>query len=235
MRPLDRGPVPVDQDTGSLLVFKHYKDAKIHLINRMGKFCAYCEIRLTQLIEVEHIQSKLKFPHLKNEWSNFVLSCKQCNAAKLDENPNPDDWLRPDRDNTSDAFRYRAGVVVPNSKLSPEIQARAARTIALAGLARIPTRERLDIDFRWSDRRDCEAIARKKLEEFHAGEVDAETIAELAFGYGFWGIWYITFEGVPEVRRLLSRSQTEDTKQYQGTAACFDENGNPLPRPGDLL
>jgi len=70
MRPVQRGPEPVDAD-GSERQFRDYKDARTDLIDRIGQYCSYCEMKLDAALDVEHVQPKTHHPNLKLAWSNF--------------------------------------------------------------------------------------------------------------------------------------------------------------------
>ena len=52
--------------------------------------CCYCECRIPQdghLKAVEHFRPKSVYQELKNEWSNLLLACAQCNGKKRDKLP----------------------------------------------------------------------------------------------------------------------------------------------------
>ncbi|MBK9452257.1 MAG: HNH endonuclease [Bacteroidetes bacterium] len=65
--------------------YKDYHDARNDLAGRIGWYCAYCEMRVTNMIEVEHVHP---VNHGGNEldWNNFLLSCRYCNGIKTDRN-----------------------------------------------------------------------------------------------------------------------------------------------------
>ena len=100
MRPIDRGGAPA--------TYARYEDAKQDLVNRLGSYCSYCERRIATLLAVEHIQPKAlpQYAHLEREWTNFLLSCVNCNSAKLTTPIELADYLLPDRDNTFLAYSY---------------------------------------------------------------------------------------------------------------------------------
>jgi hypothetical protein len=48
MRPLERGPCPLDA-TGQPLCFGTYQEFKPELMERLGEYCSYCERRVVLL------------------------------------------------------------------------------------------------------------------------------------------------------------------------------------------
>ncbi len=50
-----------------------------------------------------------------------------------------------------------------------------------------------------------------------------QSIIRNAQSAGFWSIWFTIFENIPDVRKSL-------IENFAGTANCFDENFNPIPR-----
>lgn len=56
------------------------------LCDAMGRFCSYCEQKLTETIAVEHVAPKANYPLTSLCWSNFLLCCRSCNSFK-DEQP----------------------------------------------------------------------------------------------------------------------------------------------------
>ncbi len=57
-----------------------------------GAYCAYCEVPLSGLVEVEHIVPKTHAPKFALEWSNFLPSCSACNTQKSSA-PHPNDAM----------------------------------------------------------------------------------------------------------------------------------------------
>ena len=89
------------------------------LAQRMGWYCAYCEVPLSAGPHVEHKQPKKHHAALKYEWSNWLLACTNCNSTKSEKNTPLADTLWPDRDNTARAFACGvSGVVSLNAGLS---------------------------------------------------------------------------------------------------------------------
>ena len=87
MRSVQRGPRPTGND-GSRISFRQYRQAKDHLIERIGEYCSYCE-RCGDL-HVEHVIPKSKAKDLETEWSNLLLGCGNCNGRKSNKNDSRD-------------------------------------------------------------------------------------------------------------------------------------------------
>lgn len=226
MRPVERGMAPA--------VYTNYQDAGPDLQGRLGDYCSYCERQIETHLAVEHVQPKDPVPALRNEWTNFLLSCVNCNSSK---GANPvviADYLWPDLDNTMLAFEYgTGGIVSASSHLPTALHAKAWQSILLTGLdkdpgnpdlARLPTSK----DRRWLRRLEAGQLAersRQRLSQNDAPEL-REQIIETALARGMFSIWYHAFVGDLDMRRRLREA-------FMGTAVvCFDPNEDPLPRPG---
>jgi len=231
MRPVYRGDAP--------RTYARYQEAIGDLEERLGSYCNYCERRLPASLAVEHLTPKSVVPDLETVWSNFLLSCTNCNSVKSDKETNADDWLWPDRDNTLRAFRYRAGGIVETATgLDPDAKPKADNLRDLVGLDRHPSAPRgrrpARRDKRWKDREQVWALAetqRARLALFPA-EVQAEVrqlILEAAEGWGFFSVWMTVFAEDRDIRLgLIAR--------MDGTALdCFDAEGLPAHRPGGRI
>lgn len=224
MRPVDKGTAPT--------VYAKYQDAGPDLQSRLGDYCSYCERQIETHLAVEHIQPKSDVPTLRNDWSNFLLGCVNCNSSKGDTPVNLSDYLWPDYDNTLWAFEYvRGGLVQPNSTLLPPIQAKAHATISLVGLDKFPGnpgREPSRSDQRWLRRLELWQLAekdRQRLVTNNSQEV-RELIVENALGRGMFSIWWTVFAGDVDMRRRLREA-------FMGThGSCFDANEDLQPRVG---
>ena len=97
MRPVTRGDSP--------RTFTNYKQARDRLMERIGPYCSYCEMRVTNMIEVEHIVPVANGGE-ELDWNNFLLSCRYCNGNKGNNNQDRAGYLWPDRDDTDLAFAY---------------------------------------------------------------------------------------------------------------------------------
>lgn len=186
---------------------------------------------------VEHILPKdppLGYAHLKNEWTNFLLSCVNCNSSKGTEVITLSDYLLPDRDNTFPYFEYlETGQV--NAIGDPAIQLMAQNTLDLVSLNSIAHRNWDDtIAFsaleRFSQRVQAWVQAKEAKIDYDAGEVNVRRIGAEAASTGFFSIWMAAFHNAPAVR-------SEFIRIFSHTAAnCFNANTDPItPRPANGL
>ena len=233
MRPVNRGDAPKDANQKPI-VFAHYRDARDHLIGRIGDYCSYCEVCLHGSIHVEHVRPKDPNPLREREWSNFLLACENCNSIKSDKNVVLNEYFWPDADNTARAFEYSLDEPprVSNS-LDHSNRTIAARTIELTGLDRLPGHQKYsDRDRRWHKRKEAWGVA------LHARQILAQNpcdqvrdlIAQNAVSRGFWSIWMAVFHDDPVMRhRFLN--------WFPGTARgeCFDLQTNAKPRQSGQL
>ena len=87
MRPVVRGDCPKNQDNTEIK-YSDFPNARGALINRLGEFCSYCEMRLEAGLAVEHIQPKKPdgatgvISDRESDWQNFLLACPNCNSTK---------------------------------------------------------------------------------------------------------------------------------------------------------
>jgi uncharacterized protein (TIGR02646 family) len=202
MRPVARGAWPTDGN-GGLVAFVHYKDAKPHLVERLGPYCSFCERRVSSGLAVEHIRHKHNNPTLKCDWSNFLLACTNCNSikgTKLDTAADEVYYLLPHRDRTFEVFDYCDGLVRIAQRGNPQLEQRATETIALVGLDRTAAHQsavqlRQARDTRYLDRRRAWQKARKAQDDL--AQVDTpimrERILAEAEDVGFWSIWMTVF------------------------------------------
>lgn len=193
------------------------------LIARLGPYCSYCERRLNNGIEVEHIQPKTVHDALEFAWSNFLVSCKNCNATKSKKDPALSEWLIPDRDNTAVAFHYRKDGVIDVRLTDPRLLACARKTLDLVGLNKT-------VDHVLDEHGNLVALDRRaqRLEawlkaDLWAGRYAADprhnledAIVEIAVMSGFFSIWMQAFAAFPRMcQRFIAC--------FAGTElACFD-------------
>ena len=165
MRPIERGDTPQDEN-GNPKVFAKHANARPDLIDRLGQYCSYCEMRVPTSLAVEHIKPQNHHPGLKLAWSNFLLSCTNCNSIKGSQDINLDNYYWPDRDNTVRAIKYLSGgrVQVNSEVLEAGEQKRAERTIKLTGLDRNPGNNPTASDRRWINRSRAWGIATRALQ-----------------------------------------------------------------------
>jgi uncharacterized protein (TIGR02646 family) len=224
MRPVDKGLAPA--------VYARYQDAAADLQARLGDYCSYCERQIETNLAVEHIQPKSHVVALRNDWSNFLLSCVNCNSNKGSNSLSLTDYLWPDCDNTLRAFEYKpGGLIQPSQTLPAAMQAKATATIDLIGLdgdpghpnsGHRPTR----VDRRWLRRQQAWEIAERYKSTLLTNDslVVRELITDVAVGRGEFSIWWTVFAGNADMRRRLREA-------FLGTdAGCFDGNENVVAR-----
>lgn len=204
MRPVSRGEPPAG------LSVSEYGQARPALIERLGDYCSFCEVKLPSP-DVEHIRSKHHNPELELEWSNFLLACKSCNGTKGDQvstEEDVDQRLWPHRDPTLQAFVYGAGgQVTVAAQGDPVQQEKAQRTADMVGLLKRPgaglrrEQQRTASDRRWKLRLEAwnEAISAKEdLQQCPTNQVRKLTLS-LAISTGFFSVWYNVFRDDPEM------------------------------------
>jgi hypothetical protein len=225
-----RGDRPQKPD-GAQVVFGDYREAKPHLVERLGSYCSYCERFLPVSLAVEHKVPKSQDQTLEREWGNLLLGCPNCNSAKGCTPIRLTDYYWPDRQNTMLVVAYGAGGTIGwHVGLSDEQEQRAKRTVTLTGLDRRPGHLQWSrTDDRWLHRKTAWDLACRYLREYEAGALRPRHVADLMSERGFWSVWITVFAAHPEVRVGL-------TEALPGTARdCFDADGHPLPRPGGDL
>lgn len=192
MRPVDKGAAP--------RVYTDYGQARHDLAERIGYYCSYCEMKIYNSIEVEHILPQNQGGNAV-DWGNLLLSCRYCNTIKSDHNDNLSDYLWPDRDNTDLAFDYsETNVIQPKTTITPAQRALADRTINLTGLNRIPSgiNEPTEADTRWRSRQEVWDMAKRSLLRWEQAPVlpHAQTIADMALIAGHYCIWIEVFKDI---------------------------------------
>src|SRR5438270_11942067 len=103
MRPVNRGAHPVNAD-GSRRKWTKYEEARGQLIERLGGYCSYCEMRLPASLAVEHVIPKSLAPKKRLQWDNFLLACTNCNFSKGNKPVVLHKFVWPDRENTFEFF-----------------------------------------------------------------------------------------------------------------------------------
>lgn len=205
MRPVDKGTTPN--------TYTKHGDARHDLAAVIGYYCSYCEMGVTNMIEVEHVHPVNKGGKELN-WNNFLLSCKYCNTIKSDDNIGRAGYLWPDQDNTDLVFDYsEASVINPKRENSAKIQNLAQSTIDLMGLDRIPggTNEPTEADTRWRSSVETWASAKKSFSNWKKLPVIvlAEQIAETALVAGHYSIWQEVFSGEQTVIDEIDKKYIE--------------------------
>jgi hypothetical protein len=251
MRPLDKGCCPTDNQENPITV-NDYEKWRLYLIDRIGYYCAYCNIPLSHSLQVEHVVPKDPpsgyVPGDPLAWDNMLLACGPCNRGKWNTPIDFANYYFPEQNNSSIPFKVivspqnpLAAIVVPREPLLPNQLLKAAETIKLTNLDNIDIREKI-VDLRWKKRRDAMNIVDAAYNLYQAAITSAGTnlirvarnVATMAISTGFFSIWYEKFIDEPEVMQALI-----DPNIIPGTAQnCFDAtNGYKLiPRnPTDAI
>lgn len=219
MRPVHKMEVPVPGN------FDHHDHARGELERRLGRYCSYCERAVFSSLAVEHIQPRKHHPKaVADTWANYLLACSNCNSCKLATDVNPSSVLLPDRDNTIKAFDLAPdGSLLVNPQLNPQVTALAQATL---DLFRLGTRVRDVKDLngnlvendRIDDRMDMltqASLARTTWSE-NPTPAQMASIVKSAKNSGFFSMWMLAFNDVPEIR-------AEFIKEFTGTSRdCFD-------------
>lgn len=195
-------PITKSRFTPSLYIYNPYSDAKDELIEAIGGYCSYCERPgYSSALDVEHIRDKYTHPNRQYLWRNFLIACKNCNPVKSTKSIL--NMYFPTVHNTFEIFNYDqlGQVTVNNSLLTTQADKdRAQRLIELVGLDRRPGHLQFSKkDKRWSDRKDAYFLAEKYLPKYKSGDVDVDTIIDLAKAKGFWSVWMTVFSAEANV------------------------------------
>jgi hypothetical protein len=201
MRPVDKGIAPQ--------VYTDYGQARHDLAERIGYYCSYCEMKVYNSIEVEHILPQNQGGAVLI-WNNFLLSCKYCNTIKSDHNTNITDYFWPDRDNTDLAFDYdEINVIAPKPILNANLIIVANATIALIGLNRFPggATDPTKSDTRWRSREEVWTNAKVCFNQWAKAPTQpmAVVIARNALSSGHYSIWCEVFKNEQMVLDEIER------------------------------
>lgn len=225
MRPVDKGDPP--------RTFTEHQQARPYLRERIGAYCSYCERHTRNQLAVEHILPKDHYDDLRLEWRNFLLACANCNSTKGRNDLVLGDYYWPDQDNTARTFLYREGGLVQVSNTLSETQrTRARKTLELTGLDRRPGHPQYsDSDLRWDDRRKAWDKAQHSKRNLQTTDTLSmrDQVVKTATSEGFWSVWMTVFAGDVDMKRRFCEA-------FPGTASdCFDNDYNPVRRPGGAL
>lgn len=238
MRPLDRGPAPLVN--GVPKTVRDYKNWRADLIERLGNYCCFCNMTLTDSPQVEHVIAQDINPARALDWDNMLLACGPCNRSKSNHPCPPTTHYLPQFHNTQLAFSATAirahpqiaddFVVFVAYRGAPANAQKATNTIQLCRLDRDTTRiADQATDMRWKFR--WEAVDNAQLWRtewdnwaWQHPVAFVNLLMTAAQGKGFWSIWFDAFADVPPVRQAL-------VERFPGTArTCFDATYNPIPR-----
>jgi uncharacterized protein (TIGR02646 family) len=227
MRPVNKNPAAGP--------FADYDEAHEPLEQRLGKYCSYCERWMPSGMAVEHKRPQKRHPAYNLLWTNFLLSCPNCNSGKGSRRIFLRRYFWPDTENTFRAFVYDdEGFVRVSKDLPKPLRRTAQRTLQLLGLNRHLGKPRKPAarDGRWSDRRSAwqkAELLRQQL-EVHNTQEQRDRIIMMALERGMVSVWLSVFQDHPQIRiRLL--------QAFIGTAPdCYDhQNGEFTTRPGGQI
>ena len=204
MRPVDKGEAPK--------VYTNYGKARHNLAEKIGYYCSYCEMKIANGIEVEHILPRNQ-GGAPLDWDNFLLSCKYCNTIKSDHNSKLSNYLWADRDNTDLAFFYsEANAISPKTTLAKSLQVLAQNTIDLMGLNRFPKGKNTptEADTRWRSRKKTWDIAKFSYTDWKEAPIMqmAKQIARTSLS-GHYSIWTEVFKKEPLVLKEIDKIYTK--------------------------
>jgi hypothetical protein len=230
MRPIERGVAP--------RTYTDYPQAHDDLCAVIGDYCSYCERQIETHLAVEHVQPKSRKKALRNEWTNFLLGCVNCNSCKGKKAVALGGFVWPDVDNTARAYFYTSsGEVAVMPRMRKPNRDRALATLALVGLDRVPghadrKKRPSSSDIRWRRRQEAFDLATRQLNALAAQDtpIVRQLIVEAALGRGMFSIWMQVFIADADMRRRLVAA-------FRGTApSCFDPaTFRAVRRPGGSL
>ena len=226
MRPVNKNKAP--------RVYRDYGEARHDLANIIGYYCSYCEMKVFNSIEVEHILPKNQ-GGAPVDWDNFLLSCKYCNTIKSDKNKNLTDYLWPDMDNTDLVFEYsQVNVVEAKTGCTQIIKKIAKNTIQLMGLDRVPggSHEPTVSDTRWRSREETWTKAKESYNNWNQLKLQqmADQIAITASTSGHYSIWMEVFKAEQMVLDAIDAIYKD-----KGLYKEFDQHGTRVIRPNGRI
>jgi len=65
-------------------VDRSYRSAAAPLLEAYGRFCAYCETPISELVQVDHVLPKSQYPTYAVDPDNLLVACGPCNRHKSD-------------------------------------------------------------------------------------------------------------------------------------------------------
>ena len=235
MRPIYKGDSPYK-------TIENYQDAEPYLEKRIGRYCAFCEMRVNNSLAVEHKESKNSGGD-PTAWNNLLLACTYCNSRKGEKikKGDLDKWIWPDQDNTFLAFTYEDAIPKLNDAylktVSDDVRICAKTVFEDLALDYRPVEGKKSKykDKRWLSRYQALDVAKEAKDTWeicqdkNVKEHLKKNIIDMAIGYGFFSVWMMVFENEPEIRQALILA-------FPGTCKkCFDENGNAQKREGGRI
>jgi hypothetical protein len=230
MRPIDKGPTP--EINGKPIAVKNHRSWRKYLIDSIGAYCSYCEMKLNDSPQVEHVVAQDIDPTRELDWDNLVLACGPCNRTKSNNPCPPATHYLPDVHNTYLAFEFYisintlhanepAAFIKVRTDPGPGFPKNAQNTITLCALDRDTTADARKVtDLRWRYRLEAIAVAtiwKKDWDDW--GKTRASDFIRLlitvALSSGFFSVWFRIFETETIVKEALVNA-------FKGTASvCF--------------
>lgn len=204
MRPVIRGAAPK--------TYNQYSEALPDLLDRLGVFCSYCEMNVSNSPEVEHVVP-INHGGAPLDWNNLLISCKQCNINKSDNNLNRANYVWPDEDNTLKAIEYFPPFCLgPNPNLNTNESLLTVNTIELCQLNKWPggNVEPTFKDLRWKHRGEAWFTAEDCLNDFqqNPSPQHAASIARLVCTSSFFSVYFEVFKNEPLLINALIAAST---------------------------
>ena len=203
MRSLNKGAHPQSSD-GTLVNFARHKDAAPYLIDKIGKFCSYCERHIPSNLAVEHVVAKLHAPQLERDWNNLLLACGNCNSHKGTKTQQRTDSLWPDEDDTFNAFVYSAtGSITVSEHLDDVQKSRAFMLLKTTGLDKTLDKTS-SADDRAKDRRERweKALVAKRLLAQNQSITSAQQLLSLMVTDSY-SVWMAVFQDAPDFHAAI--------------------------------
>ncbi|VTR27886.1 HNH endonuclease [Sphingobacterium thalpophilum] len=215
MRPLNKGTTPTLD--GEEITVNSYGEWRRFLIERIGYYCAYCNIPLSHNLNVEHVVPKNPVEGAEAgdslAWDNMLLACGPCNNAKSNREINANRYYLPEEHNTLLPFTVgeipdnpNAAIIAPSHALTLSQNLKAQATIELFGLNEIDNRNKV-VDIRWKKRKMALQLARSSFALYSEIKVSnrallphaASHVARTAAEVGFFIVWFEIFKNEPLV------------------------------------
>ncbi|MES2062470.1 MAG: HNH endonuclease [Bacteroidota bacterium] len=247
MRPLDKGACPKVGTANKTVT--EYGQWRRDLIDRIGYYCAYCNMPLSHQLQVEHVIAKVAqagaIAGSLLDWDNLLLACGPCNNVKKNKPCDPTLHYLPESHNTHLPFEVvnhpqhpDAAIVSHIAGLTASQEQKAKDTIDLFGLDAYDARNKV-VDLRWMKRKSAIATVAHQYDIYQMAKsspkfdatIAAKGIVYAAKECGFFSLWYNKFINEPEVMRQLT-----DNSIIPGTASnCFDAANGYKPKGRNLL
>lgn len=247
MRPIKLSDTPKLPD-GTTKRVSNYQSWRADLIAAYGDHCAYCNIPMSEKLEVEHVAAKVNPTVDPLDYQNLLLACGNCNREKSTKPYSAATHVLPTIHNPLLFFDYiertnNVGVFccipIPSASLTDAAHIKMAEeTIKCMGLDAInfsKDKEEKAIDRRAIIRAEQQEVINTLRELWDETcnvpyipqrviQLQVEVIADSFQTSGFFALYYKAFQDAPAVLSALRAA-------VAGTADdCWGANGEPLWR-----